>query len=1370
MTSSPARWRAESDAPTLPRSVARVRTLAALLLLWAVAWAQDPGKIVADTKIDLALDPWDLMARALHLWDDGSTFGILQNQGYGYLFPMGPFAALGQLVAPAWVVQRVWWAVLLTVGYLAMRRLLRELGVTSDLARHVAALAFALSPRVVSTLGPISSEAAPALLAPAIVLPLVLAANGRLGARRAGALSALAVLCCGGVNATATVLAVVPAGLWLLTRRRWWRASLTWWWAATCAAAVAWWAVPLVVLGRYSPPFLDWIETSDTVTRNVSLLDDLRGTSHWLGHLVTQAGPWWSAGFDLVAMPYLVVATTVTAAAGLAGLTLRRVPERGWLVTTALVGLLALALPHAGVLDSPLTGQVQAALDGALSPLRNVHKADPVLRLPFTVGLAVLLARLLERHAALPRRLPGRARFVVAAVVVLAALAPALPGLAGRLPPNGSFGEVSRDWQQAGAWLDDHAGEGVALVVPASNFDEYTWGRPLDQVLRTQTVASTAVRDAVPLTPANTVRLLDSVETRLQSGRGLGGATAVLRAAGVRFLVLRNDLATDVTGGVPVPVARESLTVTEDVPLARGFGSSFVNAYGDRVQPVEIYRLGAASTSSSPGTVGRRAPATLTPLSAVMSATGAGENLADLAEAGLGAGPVIFDGDRTGVDVAGGLRVVTDGFRARSRGFGSVRGRDVSSTLSAAEAGDARDYLPWADQRLRTTVRYDGLTALAATTSLARDATSGGLDPATRPYAAVDGLSTTAWVAELGDAPALTMTFDRPRSVAGLQVAPLADRDLYGDLLGIPTRLRITTDAGTVAARVGASGRLQGVTGLPTTPTTRLRIEVAGTDQDGSAVVTGISEVRVPGLVVRESVVVPDAGAAAVDTYVLTEQLRGQDGCIAVRSAYRCREQPRSPEEPAGLDRSLPVPVAGGYTVRGTLAPVSGTAIDAVLDRNPVATVDASSRLWRAPQARPGAVVDGDESTAWSPSPSDARPTLRLTYPSPVDVRGLRLVTRGEWSTGRTATAEVTVDGRRQLSEVGPGGAIDVRPDRGRVVSLRLLLGATAVDARRDTSPSSGLEVAELVVDGAPTASAPAALDVACGAGPHLLVDGVQFPTRVTGPRAAAYGAGALTYETCGSVPLGRDRARVVVEPWAGFVADQAILSREGSAAAATGSSAPLDLTRRSSGSLDGELVAGPRTLLRLGQNANAGWQASVDGRRLDVVTVGGWEQGFVVPTGVAGHLEVRFAPDGPYRWGMLGGALLVLLVVVAAGLPQRRRPAPLSAVAMPRWSAVAASLAVALLLVGAWGLALLLVALPVVLAARHRAWAPWVVAAPVLLAGVLQAAVAPGRLGDPWLEASLRLLCVLGLVLALGLIGFGGARVPSGVVRRSAR
>jgi arabinofuranan 3-O-arabinosyltransferase len=1378
---------------SVPSLVERVRTLTCLLILWTVAFAQSPGKVVADTKIDLALDPLGLMSRALHLWDPTTTFGVLQNQGYGYLFPMGPFAALGQLVAAPWVVQRLWWALLLTAGFLAMRALLAAWGVADPVTRQVAAVAFALSPRVVSTLGAISSESAPALLTPAILLPLVLATQGRLGgARRAAALSALAVLCCGGVNATATAFAVVPAGLWLMTRRAWWRAPLTWWWAGSVAAASAWWALPLVVLGRYSPPFLDWIESSDTVTRTISLLDDLRGTSHWLGHLVTQAGPWWNAGFDLVAGPWLVVGTAVAAATGLAGLTLRGLPHRRYLVALAVLGVLVLAVPHRGSLDSPLSPTVQSLLDGPLAPLRNVHKADPLLRLPLTVAVAHVVSRLAHRRWSVSR-VPARVSRIIPALAALtacaAALSPIMPGLAGQLASRGAFAEVPKEWSQAGRWLDQQPGGGTALVVPASNFDEYTWGRPLDLVLRTQTATDTAVRDAVPLTPANTVRLLDSVETRLQTGRDLGGAVDVLRSAGVRHVVLRNDLDTSSTGGVPVSVARSAISRTPALRPVAAFGNTFVDGTGERIRPVEVYAIDGSTPPA----------AELTPLSQVVSASGASESLPDLRDAGV-TGPVLFDGDRAGGGpaaervaaeaAAAGRRVVTDGLRARDRAFGAVRGRDVSQTLPSGDLAGAHDYLPWSDPALRTTVAWTGLRDLEASGSLATDAGPGGLDPADRPFSAVDGLATTAWVVAADGRPSLTMTFDQPRSVDGLEVAPLADKARFGDYLGIPTRLRVTTDKGEVQVRLGASGRSQAVTGLPSGTTTRLRIEVLETDRGADALVTGLTEVRVPGLVVRESAVVSQARPATADAFVLSEQYRGTDGCVDVRDEFVCRGEQRAPEDAAGLDRTIPVTNGVPYAVRGTLGAVPGPGLDAVLDLGAAGTVTASSRLSRAPQARPGAVLDGDPATAWAPDPADATPTLSVDLARPAEIAHLRLSTRGEWLTGRDVTAQVTVDGTVQLAEVAQDGSFDIHPTTGSSLRVRLLLAATRQDAERDAKPAAGMEVSELVIDGVDPTPAPGQLTAGCGTGPQLLVEGVSVPTRVSGPRSAAYGVGDLDYQACEPVRMSAPQGRVAVEPWGGFVPERLTLTRADATPAAGAPGRSVEVGATSVGRLSAKVGAGTTALLTVPQNANPGWRATLDGRHLDPVTVDGWKQAFVVPEGAGGRVDVTFGPDRPYRWGLLLGLVLVLLVVGSALTPTRGRDAVQEVGSLPgsrwvsatvrarsaTWGGPLVGLLLGFLLSGWWGLlvavpCVALAAAPVVptLSGRVAPHVPTaVVAALVTVAGLIQAWWAPGRLGGAEFEGSLRLMCLAALVLVVS--ASWRAPAPSGDARPDAR
>ena len=69
----------------------RVPEILATLGLFAITVGQAPGRIVIDTKLDLAVDPGRFLLSATHLWDPLVEFGSVQSQAFGYLFPMGPF-------------------------------------------------------------------------------------------------------------------------------------------------------------------------------------------------------------------------------------------------------------------------------------------------------------------------------------------------------------------------------------------------------------------------------------------------------------------------------------------------------------------------------------------------------------------------------------------------------------------------------------------------------------------------------------------------------------------------------------------------------------------------------------------------------------------------------------------------------------------------------------------------------------------------------------------------------------------------------------------------------------------------------------------------------------------------------------------------------------------------------------------------------------------------------------------------------------------------------------------------------------------------------------------------------------------------------
>ncbi|GAA1787737.1 alpha-(1-_3)-arabinofuranosyltransferase [Nostocoides veronense] len=1216
------------------RPTGRLLTLAGLLVVWTVAWSTPAGQIGEDTKNDLYVDAWGLMRRALHLWDPQVTWGMLQNQGYGYLFPMGPFYAVLSEVLPVWLVQRLWWSALLTIGFLATLAVLRALGYGRYGAVHVGALAYALAPRVLSTMGAISPEAQTQLLAPAILLPLVLADRGRLSTRRAAALSGVAILLCGGVNATATLLAAVPAGVWLVTRRRWWRRSLTWAWALAAAAASAWWLGPLLLLGRYSPPFLHWIENAAAVVSPLGLLDVLKGTDHWLGHLLVTGGPWWPAGWAIADSRTIVIASGMLAGASLAGLALP-IRERRFLLLTLLLGLILLVLPQSGALASPMAPAMRDLLDGPLAPLRNVHKADPLVRLPFAIGLVNLLgyaARALRHRALAP---------AVAAGLVLVVAGPALSGV---VATRGTFTEMPRQWRDAGAWLDAHADQGGAIILPSSSFAEYTWGRTIDEPLRSLTSAPYAVRDAVPLTPAGTIRLLDEVQRRAQSARDLRGAVPALLAAGVKYVVLRNDLDTRATGGDLVILTRSALVDTKAARRVAGFGQAIHNETGQRVSPVEIFALDGEATP----------PATLWPLASLPVVSGASEALPALQESALAAGPVIFDGDAsTTANTA--PRIETDTLRARTRYFGATRGHDITRTLTLAEAAEGIDYLPWPDLALRSVVTFSGgLASVTASSALSDQLSLAGLFPARRPYAALDGDPDTAWIVFGDPDPTLTIRLTTPRKIPSVRLLPTADPTVFGRTVAAATRVEITFAGQRTEAAIAPTGTR---VALPAGEGAELRIRILQTAGGNPAdVATGLAEVSIPDLHPGEAIALPDPQTKGpTQAIVASRDTDAFDGCVRTEDGYQCLSGGFRPAEDTGpLTRIVRTTAAGSYVVSGALM-ADPAHRSALLKLPGIESVTASSSRTLGAPGDPLALLDGLPETAWSPATDDRTPSIHIAFDAPQRVTGLRVRARADWLDEHAPMAvSVTRDGTREVSRLRRDGTIELTAATTRTLDVEFLPDA-------GTSALAAAEFSALALVGAQLPAVNTTVGVPCGSGPTLRVGGKKVPTAVIADRAALMGTAAGYWQACERIDLPAGEIMLSVGTWESMV-PASLLARTADAAVAGSvrqAGQPLPTRAYAGGRRTGSVTSASfDRVLALTQNTNPGWRATLDGRALAPQIVDGYRQAFLIPTGAAGEVVVEFGPDRAYRTALLFGAVLAGGLVLTAIWPARRRAA----------------------------------------------------------------------------------------------------------------
>nr|WP_099037668.1 alpha-(1->3)-arabinofuranosyltransferase family protein [Mycobacterium neglectum] len=1334
---------------------------AAALIL---TFAQSPGQISPDTKLDLTANPARFLARAFNLWNSELPFGQAQNQAYGYLFPHGTFFLAGDMLGlPDWVTQRLWWALLLVIGFWGFLRVAEALndgrGIGSPTSRVIAAVAFALSPRVLTTLGAISSETLPMMLAPWVLLPVILALRGSGGTGGVGtstgsvrvlaARSAVAIALMGAVNAVATLTACLVAAIWLLCHkpnRLWWR--FTGWWAICIVLAVLWWVVALVLLGRVSPPFLDFIESSGVTTRWMSLTEMLRGTDVWTPFVAPNA----TAGASLVTGSVAVLATTLVAAAGLAGLAMQSMPARGRLITILLFGVSVLALGYSGRLGSPVALEVQAFLDADGTPLRNIHKLEPLLRLPIALGLAHLLGRIPLPGSA-PRAVwrdafahPERDKRVAVGIVVLVAVTTATSlAWTGRLTPPGGFDAIPQYWHDTADWLDEHNDSGRVLVAPGAPFATQVWGSSHDEPLQVLGDSAWGVRDSIPLTPPETIRSLDSVQRLFAAGRPSMGLADTLARQGISYVVVRNDLDPETSRSArPILVHRaiEGSPGLERVaqfgePVGPGTLSGFITDSGlrPRYPAVEIYRVNAAAPA---------VPVTpyLTDTDAMARVDGAPEVLLRLDERRrlLGQpplGPMLLTGDaqEAGLPVPTGSGViVTDTPLARETDYGRVD--DHSSAIRSPD--DPRntfnrvmDYPTPGTE----TVYGQWLGGRVSVSSSASDSTAlPNVAPATGPAAAVDADSSTSWVSNALQSAIgqwLQVDFDHPVTNATITVTPSATA------VGAQVRrIEVSTVNGTSTLRFDEAGKPL-TAALPYGESPWVRITAVATDDGSPGVQFGITDFAVTQydangfahpVNLRHTVSVPGPPAgSSVAQWDLGSELLGRPGCAQSPDGIRCAAtMALSPEEPVNLSRTLTVPQPIAVTptvwVRARQGPnladlvrAPGSAI-ATGDADPIDVLGSAY-----------AAADGDPDTAWTARQGVVQhkspPTLTLKLPTPREVAAVRVSPSSSELPAHPTLVAVDLGAGPQVRRLADGGGaqtLDLKPRVTDTVKISILDWNDIIDRTAlgfdQLKPPGLAEVTALDPRGVPIAAADAArnrdrtIELPCGRGPIIGVAGQFIQTSINTTVAALLDGEPVAAKPCqaGPIVLPAGAQELLISPGTAFTADGVQL--DGPLADRIHSAATV-LTYIESWSADHrEMNIAPSEASRVlvvPESVNPGWIAhGTDGTLLTPVTVNGWQQGWVLPPGTEGSVTLTFASNTPYRIGLIGGLALLPVLALLAFLPARRRVDP-DDPARPwrpgRWPTSAAALAVGAVISGVAGIVVVATALGVRYLLRNR-------------------------------------------------------------------
>jgi arabinofuranan 3-O-arabinosyltransferase len=1360
----------------------RLRVLACCLALSALAFATRPGAILADTKIDMAVNPLGFLGRALHLWDP-EQFGQLQNQAVGYLFPMGPFFALGDLAGmPAWITQRFWLSLLMCLAFVGTWRLAGRLGVggsgpegDGQGTRLFAAMAYALAPNGLATLGQISSEYLPVAMLPWIVLPLAAAASGETGRLKAAARSGLAIACCGGINATATVAVLVVPFLYILTRPRGsFRARMLAWWSAAAGAATAWWLVPLLLTGTYGFSWLTYTEKAATTTGPTGLVNVLRGAERWVNYLIVDGQVWWPVGHGLSLSPVPIVCTGVVAALGLAGLLARLLPERTFLLVTLLAGVAVISLGHLSDIPGPFAAQLRDLLDGPLAPLRNLHKFDAVVRLPLALGLAHLLAaagrraraardaRAARRPESGVRSLSGgsgqgfgqaaRSLLGLPAVAAVALGGIGLTAVSHGLSGPGEFKDVPRYWRDAASWINARAGQQGVLAVPGAPFGEYLWGRPMDDIVQPLLTARWGVRQLVPAGSPGYTRALDAIDQQVRSGQGSPGLSAFLGRMGVRYVLVRNDLRREaLRGGWP---ARLHQALDDSPGLRRvaafgapvGGGDDAVAAVDQRYPPLEVYEVeGAADVAS------------LTGAGDSVRVYGGPESLLAMADDGaLPDAPVLLDDDAADL---GGTPVVTDSPRLVRRNFGELH--QTSPTLSAAQRGKAADVLDTGWARYATHAAYGGgvRDITASTSAGGDDAIPQARKPEAVPFAAFDGDPLSAWETAGYDGPVgqwLRADFDRPRDVRTMTAAFPQDA-----ALGPPvSRVAVETENGAVEQAVRPSADPQALR-VPEGPTRWLRLRITALASKPAVPAfarAAVSEVAIAGVTPTRTYALPaPSGVDGPATYVMSRAPGARSECVRGSARWVCSPSLGSgDEEGDGFDRTFISAVAGRAPVTGTAVLTDRRLIDRYTTVHGQPSVAATSTLSGHPadQARSG--FDGDPATSWIAGESDDEPAYSVRW------KGRKRVSTV------TATRPPGAAGPVRLRVEGAGGQTreGLSDAAGRLSFAPMTTDRLKITFFRDGRPQP-IQLAELKVPGVKpfpdVRSYP--LELPCGFGPKLRIGAAGaagtsgesgagggetgggnggggrgrgaagqresgvVQTKATGTLGDLLAGRPLKFSACKQAVLAEGSNRLAAMPFDNYRIDTVTVGARPRASADAAPPQQVEVLNWGSSSRELRVDAAADSFLTVNENFNTGWRATAGGKELRAVRLDGWKQGWLVPAGTSGVIELAYTPDRAQRIAVVTGLNLLLVLLIAAVWPGspagRRRPDPRAMVAgtgWPAWAAIGLAAALGGWIAGVPGLAVALGVAAVCGWARTRRSAvlralasPWVIAAAML-------------------------------------------------------
>lgn len=1281
-------------------TTARLGVLVLAVLAYVPALLSSPGRMQADTKLYLYLDPRRLLADSVWTFDGRQFAGWVPHQVIAYGWPSGPWYVVAQAAGlPDWVAHRLWIGTIMFAAGTGVAWAARRLGLSVE-AALAAGLVYQLSPYLVPYISRTSSMLLPwAGLGWIVGLTVGAALRTRW---RDAALCALVVGTVGAVNTTALLMIAPAPVLWLVVaaaertvpvRRAVVTAAKV---GVLSLATSAWWLVMQVVQTRHGVDLLAYSESLEDVSVTSTSAEAWRSLGYWLTYVRDAYAPTTTAGRAYLADLMPIVCGYLIVVVALTGLALSRFPARRFAIAMTATGLVLAVGVHPFDDAAPIASLVRGdGQDGLSLALRSSTRALPLLAIGTGLGIAAIVD-------AAGRRVAWR-RLVLTVAVGVVALGN-LPVLTGRqfLDPA-----LERDehppaaWLEAAAALDGRPDGYRVLQLPGAEFGAFTWGYTVDPPLPSLTDRPLVTRDLLPLGSPGAMDLLYALDDRFQEGwPELDAVAPVARLLGVDTIWLPGDAAFD-RFRTPRPELVAELFAAGATGLGRpvAYGAAAVNAaqvpmvdeqsmsepaVGSPVAPVELV------TVNEPVPIVRAS-------SAVVVLSGSGDGLVDAAAAGLIAGDeaILYSaglGADDLIDAAADADdlVVTDSNRRRAhhwRGSQETTGYTEASTGSVvrrSDSGDARlEVFPGAGAETFTTAVQDGPLAVAASSYGERFS----YQPEQRPGLAIDGDPNTAWTVLDPVGQYLEVTTE-----SGVDHVTLLQPNGLAAVRRLGT-VTLTVDGGesfVVELDERSSVAGQRVDIAATTGPTTIRIAL-GTVEEATGgwrpdrTPVGVAEVDLGVGSSPEVVAVPTdltaatrrAGLERPVTYVLTRQ--------RVDPTDRWRSDPEW-----RIARRLDVPSAQSTQVVATVR-LDRRASDSVVAE--LVGIDgpmASARLIGVPSAGGWAAADGDVGTAWiTPFNQVVGASLGVELVDPR--RPIELQQRTGNHSEITAV-HVIQGARRETVLVEPGGetgqgTIDI-PDGFAAGPLTIEVAAVVERTTRDRRFGDTVLMPAAVseVGNVSPSSLPERFDTGCR-DDLVTVDGAAVGLRVTGTVEDAFSGSALQVTPCGdgagSLTLEAGTHDVIGQHSrrGGLQIDRIVLAAGAdahAAGAAAGDAAADDTAGPTATVIDQGRTA--RTIgvegcadgcwLIVGEGHHPSWSAATAGGSLGpAVPISGGFNGWWIPPHDGDTLTVwvRWTAQAPLDVAIAVSVASAFVAVVLIVTDRRRRRVP--AASAPRWA-----------------------------------------------------------------------------------------------------